>query len=724
MKGQELLKALSPPELPGIYKMIAASGQVLYIGKAKNIKKRIKQYINPNNSRIQIMVSKVAAVEFFITTTEIEALVVEAKLIKQLQPQYNILVKDDKSYPYILITDKVTKGPGRAHDFPRIIKYRGKRIKGCYGPFPSVFDVKQNIIALQKTFLIRPCSDPYFASRKRPCLEYQIKRCSAPCVGKISKEDYKESIIQAKNVLAGKINKISNEFKAKMQEASKALEYERASLYRDKLQALRNINSINFDDSEEAYYIAIYSQDSEVEEGAYAGEIIKTCIEIIFFDAQRGFGSFRYFFNSFEEKDIEISDSSPASTDQFERANEDEIEIGLKDKSASEKPSKAILETELESQIETEIENEGAQEDIYREPLAPAAIVAIEAAEKAAALDIEDSEALENNQDHTNININNNSEVKNIASTKIDARLSLFLRQFCLEHKAKIIYTNVQIGMQDKEAIAELASYNIKVSTPLKGIKYKMINLAYNNARLALKECLKKDINIQEKLYKFFTEFNLKKIPEKIEVYDNSHISGEFAVGVKIALNAAGFDKTEYRCYKIKDSNKADDYDMMQEVLARRFKNKEATKLPDFLLIDGGLGHFSVVKDYIPAGIEFVTIAKGKERNAGNETFFLNDGVSKKIQDRDLLHFLQVIRDEAHRFAIKAHRNLRGKSVTKSCLDDIPGIGLIRKKELLRAFGSVKGLKAASYNDLIKVKSITAAVAKNLIDFLKKGAVS
>ena len=555
--------------------MIDKSGNVIYVGKAKNIKKRILQYLKPTNNRTLKMLSFVHNVQFLTVKNEVEALVVEAKLVRSLQPKYNILLKDDKSYPYIAISCN--------HDFPRISKYRGKMQKNCYGPFISKADLKQAMIAIQKAFKIRSCSDTFFASRKKPCMEYQIKRCHAPCVGKISSGEYKSCVNLAKSFLSGKAATLCRQLKENMQDASKNQQYEIAGIYRDRLFALQNISTVNFDDSEEADYIGIHQNKNSF------------CIDVISFRKNNGFGNYRYFLEN--------------------------------------------------------LENESKQK-----------------------------------------------------------ALSIFLLQYWVKSFCKTIYTNAELDLNDKSALELLIGHKIKITLPKQGIKAKMIDWAISNAKLALQKKIDTEYDTAHGLQGICNAFNLPDIPQRVEVYDNSHISGEYAVGVMIVVGQKGFEKNEYRCFNINQTSEPDDYAMMQEVLRRRFKNNKL-QLPDFVLIDGGFGHLGVVKELIPKNVNFACIAKSKQRNAGNETFFLPSGQSIKIEKKDLLYFLQKIRDEAHRFAIKSHRNLRKKSASKSALDNIIGIGPVKKKLLLQKFGSVDGIKRATVAELTAVPGINANIA-------------
>ncbi|MBQ4875131.1 MAG: excinuclease ABC subunit UvrC [Rickettsiaceae bacterium H1] len=557
------------PDKPGIYKMFDSKGDILYVGKAKNLKNRIKQYLQPLTDRLLKMVIQVRDLSVTITNNEVEALILESKLIKKLQPKYNILLKDDKSYPYIRLTQN--------HEFPRLTKYRGKYQKGCYGPFPSTEKLYNMISVLHKVFQLRSCSDQNFANRKRHCLEYQIKRCSAPCVGKISLNDYKRSVKQAKSLLKGKKNNVWNELKRLMEEASKNLDYELASVYRDKMNSIRYLD-LNQQNIENGDVIAIYRDGNLAH------------IQILSF-----------------------SDSS-----------------------------------------------------------------------------------LHNRYFYTMSNVSDNDDSK---------VMEAFIMQFYQDLIPNNIISNYPVSNTTIIAVKKIFGKEITFHQPKKGKKQQILQDLYST--------VKKNFYINNTRY-FLNlvkeKFLLEVTPQRIEIYDNSHISGDCAIGVMVVIDSSGFNKNQYRRFNLSNII-SDDYFMMKEVLTRRMNNDIKEK-PDFILIDGGKGHMSVVKDVL-RGIPFACISKGEKRNSGDETFHtLEFGSFKLEKNSTLLYFLQRIRDEAHRFAISSHRVKRNKSIKKSLLDEIPGIGNKRKKLLLTHFGSVAEIKQATIRQLADIDGISMKLAE------------
>lgn len=592
-QGVEILRNFVKilPSKPGIYRMLSQKQEVLYIGKAKNLKKRVVSYCNiqklPN--RLQRMVAELHSVEIVITHTEIEALLLESNLVKKLQPRYNILLKDDKSFPYILLT--------KDHSYSRIVKHRGPQmIKGSYyGPFASIIAVDETILTLQKIFQIRNCNDNYFANRTRPCLQYHIKRCTAPCVGKISHIEYKEAVDHAEDFLSGKAGVVQERLAEKMTQASEALEFEKAASYRDRIQLLTRIQSrqrINVSGIKDADVIALAQLSG------------KTCVQIFFFRYGRNFG-----------------------TESFMLSH-----------TAEETP---------------------------------------------------------------------------------EASLSAFLAQFYEERvPAPVVLMNYQPDELDliKAAFKEKHKQTTAWEVPKLGLKKELIDHAFSNAKASLERKQSESASVT-KIFNHLTElFDLPKIPERIEIYDNSHIQGKDAYGVMVVANQQGFDKKSYRKFAIKTlEGKGDDYGMMREVMKRRFAHKEEWVVPDLLLIDGGEGQLSTVLTCLQEmelDLPVVAIAKGPERNAGKERFFMpgKDPISLP-ENSPVLHFLQRLRDEAHRFAIGTHRSKRQKKIGQSQLDSIPGIGALRKKKLLQYFGSAQGVAHAGLSDLQLVEGISKAIA-------------
>jgi excinuclease ABC subunit C len=598
------------PSCSGIYKMIGENETVLYVGKAKNLQKRLVNYTRPERLeyRIQAMIANVKKLEFITTKTEAEALLLESNLIKKFEPRYNILLKDGKTYPHILITAD--------SDFPRITKHRGARkIEGkYYGPFASAGAVNKSISDLQKAFLIRPCSDSYFTNRQRPCLEYQIKRCSAPCVNMISKEDYADLVTQAKQFLAGKSREIQQNLVTKMEEESAKHNYEKAAVYRDRIKALNQIQakqSIGISSLDDADVIGIAN------EGGIA------CVQVFFFRGGQNYGNMSFFpKNTAEQSDSDILN---AFICQFYQENNI--------------PPKDIL-----------VSN-----------------------------DVSDHDFLE-------------------------------------------------------EYFSQTAGYKVKISNPKLGDKKKLIENAVSNARTALEQKMLGKTKQKDLLAKIAEVFGMKSPPKRVEVYDNSHTFGQDQVGAMIVAGEEGFNKKAYRRFNIRDkfTKSGDDYAMMREVLTRRFKRlklecPEKTQgiWPDLVLIDGGLGHLTTVtKVFDSLGltdeITFVCISKGVDRNAGREKFHMLGRDSFTLPHSDpAMYFLQILRDEAHRFAIGSHRNKRAKSVTKSTLDEIPSIGAKRKKILLNHFGSTDDIKSATLEELENVSGIDKKIAEIIYNYFR-----
>lgn len=576
----------------GVYRMLDAEGNTLYIGKAKSLKNRVMNYVNTSslNARLQKMISLTAKMEIITTRSEAEALLLEANMIKKYSPRYNILLKDDKSFPYIFFSGD--------HDFPRVDKYRGaKSKKGKYfGPFVSAGAVNDTITLLQKAFLIRNCSDNIFKNRTRPCLEYQIKRCSAPCVGYISKEDYAKLIRQAYEFLSGKSRQIQEEMLKEMQEASKLHDYEKAAVMRDRIRSLTQVQ-------QQGGIAAATFDDADLIALARDGN--NCCVQVFTFRGGQNYGSKNYF---------------PSNTE-----------------------------------------------------------------------DCTDSEII-----------------------------SGFITQFYHQHpvsKMIIISHGIEEDIElMEEALRMKSGYAVNIIFPQRGEKYELIKQALINAKDALLRHVEARIS-QKSVIKGVKElFSLSQTPERIEVYDNSHISGTNQIGAMIVAGADGFIKSQYRKFDIKNSEikGGDDYAMLREVLTRRFLRlkEDNGRKPDLILIDGGAGQLSVATQvFNELGIDdivYVAIAKGEDRNAGREHFFIAGKEAFQLPVGDpVLHYLQRLRDEAHRFAIGTHRNKRSKSMHVSELDKISGIGAARKKSLLHYFGSARAVAAASIEEIAKVEGIS-----------------
>lgn len=599
------------PMGPGVYRMLDARGDVLYIGKARSLRKRVTSYtkLQGLTIRIQRMVRQVCSVEVTTTHTEAEALLLEANLVKQVQPPFNVLLKDDKSFPYILVAHD--------HPYPAITKHRGARdIPGDYfGPFASTGAVHVTLNAMSRAFPLRSCSDSEFAGRSRPCLQYQIKRCTAPCVGRITEADYMKVVDEARGFLSGKNRQVLDIWQGRMQQAADQRDYETAAELRDRIRALAHITQkqdINIADIENADVIAVHAEGGLV------------CIQIFFFRAGQNFGNRSYF--PAHTRDVEISEVLDAFIGQF-----------------------------------------------YAQREAPRLILL--------------SDPVEN---------------------------------------AELI----------EEALSNHSGHKVELHVPQRGTKRDLVEYAVTNARDALRRRLAEAASQHQLLQGVAELFGLDAPPQRIEVYDNSHIMGRHAVGGMIVAGPEGLRKNAYRKFNIKgeDLVPGDDYGMMREVLTRRFQrllkedaeDENAADWPDLLLIDGGKGQLAAVMQVMQElGVEdvpVVGIAKGPERNAGREQFFLPGREPFMLEPRHpVLFFLQRLRDEAHRFAIGTHRTKRAKDQIRSPLDEIAGIGATRKKALLLHFGSAKAVSRAGLADLEAVPGISEAVAKRIYDHFHGG---
>ena len=594
----------SIPESPGIYKMIDENGEVLYVGKAKNLKKRVSSYSKLNNQsqRILNMISLVRKVELSITSTEAEALLLESNVIKANKPKFNILLKDDKSFPSILLTSN--------HDFPQIKKHRGRKSqKGYYfGPFSSAGSVNRSLDALQKGFLLRNCTDNVFKLTTKPCLQYQIKRCTAPCVGLVSRKDYQIQVDQAKNFLNGDSDKIKEIFAEKMQEYSSNLDFENAAVWRNKIRALTSIQSfqsVNINEIGNVDIIAVYRK------------LNKTSINISFMRNGSNFGDHNFFLS--HPLEVKINEIMLEFLGQF---YENKI------------PPKEII--------------------VSHEP----------------------------------------------------------------KDKSLLI-----------EALSLLSNHQIRIHSPKKGIKKKLVNISMTNAKTSLNRKISDNEKIFNNLAELKKIFNLNKDICRIEIYDNSHIQGKFAVGAMVVFNKDGFDKSSYRKYNLtinENISGGNDFGMMQEVFSRRFKNFDNAKnnnpLPDLILVDGGRGHLNTVSEILTNlkldKIKICAVSKGKDRNAGEEKFHLLGQKSFTLEkNSSIMFFLQKLRDEAHRFAITSHRIRRKQSISYNPINEIDGIGKVRKMALLKYFGSAREVSRASIEDLKKVNGISNNAARKIYDY-------
>ncbi|MBY6090233.1 excinuclease ABC subunit UvrC [Maritimibacter alkaliphilus] len=590
---------------PGVYRMLDAESRVLYVGKARNLKARVSNYARPSghSGRIARMIRQTASMMFLTTRTETEALLLEQNLIKQLKPHYNVLLRDDKTFPNILVSKET--------DFPQIRKHRGaKKEKGAYyGPFASADAVNRTLNQLQKVFLLRNCSDSMFSSRTRPCLLYQIKRCSGPCVGLISQEEYAATVRDAERFLSGRSTKVQEELATQMAEASEAMEFERAAALRDRIRALTQVQSaqgINPRATTEADVVALHMEGGQA------------CVQVFFIRANQNWGN-RDFYPRVGP-DIEAAEVLQAFLGQFYDGKE---------------PPRLIL---------------------LSHP-------------------VEDSDLL-------------------------------------------------------AEALSEKAGRKVELSVPQRGEKAELVESAARNARESLARRMAESAT-QAKLLRGVAEaFSLDAPPERIEVYDNSHIQGTNAVGAMIVAGPEGLMKNQYRKFNIRgdDLTPGDDFGMMKEVLTRRLSrllkddpDRSKGTWPDLLLIDGGAGQVSAVQEILDQlglpDIPMVGVAKGVDRDHGKEEFHRPGTRPFALQMNDpVLYFIQRLRDEAHRFAIGTHRAKRAKSQLANPLDEVPGVGATRKRALLAHFGSAKAVTRANLADLKAVDGISDTLAETIYD--------
>ena len=612
LKGAALIKdhVTRLPDKPGVYRMMGEDGEVLYVGKARSLKKRVVQYAQGrfHTQRIAHMVDQTRSMEFITTRTETDALLLEINLIKQLKPRFNVLLRDDKSFPEIVIR--------REHPAAQLRKHRGAHtIKGDYfGPFASAHSVTRTLNTLQKAFLLRSCSDSVYESRTRPCMLHQIKRCAAPCTGLIALEDYAALVEQAEDFLRGKSRAVMGKLSDEMQAASDEMEFERAARLRDRIRALASVaqeTQINPETLEEADVFALHAEGGQA------------CVQVFFFRAGQNWGNRAYFPRV--DKSDEDADVMAAFLGQF----------------YDDKPiPKLILVSTLPAE----------------QPLL-------------------------------------------------------------------------------EEAFAQKSGRKVEIARPQRGEKRQLVDHALTNAREALGRRMAEG-SAQAKLLAGVAEaFGLDSPPERIEVYDNSHIMGTNAVGGMIVAGPEGFQKSQYRKFNIRgtDITPGDDFGMMKEVLRRRFarlaKDEEEgveTIRPDLVLIDGGMGQIGAVMEVMAdLGVDDVAVvgvAKGPDRDAGLERFFIPGKPYFMLEPKSpVLYYLQRLRDEAHRFAIGTHRAKRSAEMKKNPLDEIDGVGPGRKRALLHAFGSARGVARASVEDLMKVEGVSGPLAERVHAYFRKG---
>jgi excinuclease ABC subunit C len=643
--GRAAIAALArhAPAAPGVYRMIDRAGEVLYVGKAKNLRKRVVAYARPtgHDARIDRMIAATAQIEFVSTATETEALLLEANLIKRLRPRFNVLMRDDKSFPYILITGD--------HAAPQIMKHRGARSRrgDYYGPFASAQAVHRTITALERAFLLRSCSDSVYESRTRPCLLHQIKRCAAPCTAEIALADYAELVREAKAFLAGKSHAVRAQLAREMEQAAEALDFERAAAYRDRLAALSAVQAhqgINPRSVVEADVFAVHQQ------GGF------TCIEVFFFRTGQNWGNRAYFPKA--DRSLSAADVLGSFLAQF-----------------------------------------------YDDKPCPRCI---------------------------------------LISQDIPDRALL------------------------AEALTTKSGHRVEVAVPQRGERKDLVDHALANAREALGRKLAESSSQQRLLAALSETLGLACVPRRIEVYDNSHIQGSNAVGAMIVAGPEGFRKNQYRKFNVRAAQFApgDDYGMMREVLTRRFKRliAEAPRVssdspsvpaaaaamedappsaveltlmdesdaadspwPDLVVIDGGPGQLGAARETLAdlgvTDLPLVAVAKGAERDAGYETLYMPGRTPFRLKPRDpVLHFIERLRDEAHRFAVGSHRQRRKRDIREAGLQEIAGIGPTRKRALLHHFGTLKAIERASLTDLAEVPGINAETARRIYEFFHEKA--
>ncbi len=604
MNNTESLKEIinQSPTSAGIYKMLNEKDEILYVGKAKNIQNRLKSYLNGNNlsNRIKRMVSKISTIDVVITQTEKEALLLEANLIKKLKPPFNILLRDDKSFPYIFINHE--------QEYPQITKHRGKqKFKGKYfGPFATINSLNYTLKILQKVFLLRSCDDTIFENRSKPCLLYQIERCSGPCVNDtINRKDYNSTVKNAENFLSGHHSTLQAELSKKMERESEILNYEKAASYRDKIEALTQIQSqqnINLHDIKNTDVISISRKGS------------KSCVQVFIYRSGQNWGNRSYFPKHGEE------------VETYE-----------------------ILERFIV--------------DFYTKYSPPKNVL-------------------------INTPINNSKLIKN--------------------------------------SLRSIYSHQTNFSIPKKGKKLEIINYAIRNSELSLKNHITQSFSDKENLKALKKDLGIAHDINRIEAFDNSHLFGKNAVGAMIVFSKEGFDKKAYRKFNI-DSKKVkpgDDYGMMRHVLERRFSSeaiknqKKYQNLPELLIIDGGKGHYDLAKKILEeknlSEIKLASIFKGEGRKGSLDQIIFNDKKNYIKKDTPSFFFMQRLRDESHRYAIGAHRDKRKKEMHTSELEPIEGLGRVRKKLLLNHFGSVKNIKTASSQDIMKVKGISRLLSEKI----------
>jgi excinuclease ABC subunit C len=597
------------PKKPGVYRMIGSDGEVLYVGKARSLRNRVTAYTQPNRleTRLMRMVQATRTMEFVVTGSEAEALLLENNLIKRFRPRFNVLLRDDKSFPYIVIR--------RDTEWPQLAKHRGTRDPGneYFGPFASATAVNRTLYALQRAFPLRSCSDGVFSTRTRPCLQYQIKRCTAPCVGRIAKPEYDAIVDEVRGFLGGRNREVQQALLNRMEKAAADLNFEEAAVVRDRVRALAHIQShqtISLDSIDEADIFAAHAEGGQV------------CVQVFFLRAGQNLGNRAYF------------------------------------------PSHARELSEAEV-------------------------------------------------------------------------LSAFIGQFYEARQApKLVLTSHEVAEAEllQTALALSAEHKVEIRNPKRGDQKDVLDQAVTNAREALARRLAERGTQRQLLEGVQRIFHLDAPPERIEIYDNSHIQGHAPIGAMVVAGPDGFVKNSYRKFNIRSEGAAgDDFAMMREVMSRRFgrqlkenPERDEESWPDLVLIDGGQGQLEAARAVMTElgldDIPLVGIAKGPDRDAGRERFFLPGKPPFSLEPRDpVLYFLQRLRDEAHRFAIGTHRTRRAADITRSVLDEVPGIGATRKRALLHHFGSARAVSAATLEDIKSVPGISDGLAQKIHDHFRGG---
>ncbi|MDJ0807728.1 MAG: excinuclease ABC subunit UvrC [Gammaproteobacteria bacterium] len=594
---QAFLKTLT--SRPGVYRMLGKGGKVLYVGKAKNLKRRVGSYFSRSlNRRIQMMVTQIESIEVTVTHTEAEALILENHLIKSLKPKYNILLRDDKSYPYIHLSAD--------HAYPALSFRRGARTgKGRYfGPYPSAGATRDTLQLLQKLFPVRQCEDSFYRNRSRPCLQYQIKRCTAPCVGLVTTAAYAEDVRHAVLFLQGKANQVVDDLVQRMEQASRALEFEKAAVYRDQIHSLRRV--------QERQYVSGEGGDLDIIALASGGGGV--CVQVFFIRSGRNLGNKAFF------------PTIPASADE---------------------------------------------QDV----------------------------------------------------------LLAFVSQYYLERPvpSELILSH---ALRDEALLEEVftrqAKQRVRISSRVRGERARWLTMARNNAELALQARLTSNLDMEGRLASLQQSLDLQERPQRMECFDISHTRGEQTVASCVVFNELGPLKSDYRRFNIEGITPGDDYAAMQQALERRYTRvkKGEVALPDILFIDGGKGQLSTVNRVLQelgiSGLTLVGVAKGPDRKAGMEQLFLLGRSAPIILPADsaALHLVQQIRDEAHRFAIMAHRKRRANSRQRSVLEEIPGIGPKRRQQLLKQFGGLQELSRAGIEDIARVEGVSLKLAEQIYHLL------